>query len=339
MSAEAPGGAIPLVPLAPLAPVAPPSPGPAADAAPGAAPSPEPAVATAPRVAPSPEPGDTTSSEAPSPATDGDGGGPEVAAAEAIDLVPLVPLAPDPAEPPTDEPDLPPSPSPPPEQGPPVTVAASTPEPARELAAAAAPPPPTSAGGPGTPPAAAIQREEAPPPPTERLVAVGPCVGVLLPLGGIGGDVTWTIGAEVRFLIPGLDEMLAIGLGGGYYPIHTTGTEGQVEYELDTWVAPLTVSATFAPLRAAIVSPVLGAGAGAYLGETSWRSEHGSRRDSGITAAFGFFVLAGLELDLGRGGGLLLEGRYARAVGDLGDVVENADLGGLGFDLRYRFLF
>jgi len=168
----------------------------------------------------------------------------------------------------------------------------------------------------------------------EALFALGPRVGALLPLAGIGGDPTFVVGAEARVLVPGLSETLALGLGIEYYPITTRGSQGRTEFTLHTWVLPITASATYTPLRGTIVSPVLGAGAGAYLGATHW-----GERESGVSAAFGFFVLGGLELDLGAGGGLLAEVRWARAIGDLGDIVENADLGGLTMDLRYRYLF
>jgi len=178
-----------------------------------------------------------------------------------------------------------------------------------------------------------------PEPEADAILALGPRVGVLLPLGGVGGEPTWLIGAEVRLLVPGTSEMLAVGVGVEYYPIETRGTQGHTDFVLNTWTLPITASATFTPLPDTVVSPVVGAGLGAYIGATRLKDSRGRTDESGVSAAFGFFLMGALEVDLGAGGGLLAEVRWARAKGDLGDMVENADLGGLTVDLRYRYLF
>jgi len=169
-------------------------------------------------------------------------------------------------------------------------------------------------------------------------LSLGPRVGLILPVHGIGGDPTYVIGGKIDWNLPWAAESLYFGLGVEYYSFHSTGKARTVDFGIDTWVVPITFALTYIPLKDYIVHPLLSAGLGAYLGEADFSGiEPGA--SSGVHAAFGIDVKTGLEVSLGRAGRIFADIRWAWAQTDLGDLVKKTDLGGLSFAAGYFYTF
>ena len=106
---------------------------------------------------------------------------------------------------------------------------------------------------------------------------------------------------------------------------------GQVLYFIES----NTRSATIIPGEARISGTVR------TLDEELWEVIPGriEKIIAGVSAAFGMHVQGGGEVSLGSLGSLGLTVRWTWANADLGDLVENADLGGLGIAMGYRYVF
>jgi len=184
---------------------------------------------------------------------------------------------------------------------------------------------------------AATAPEPPPPPVIDADLGVTPRGGFFLPLGPF--NPTGMVSVEVRYHLPFFRRRLSLGASVGYL---RTGRQAvaegprPTEYQLDLDVVPLTADLV---LRLPLVPDVflfLGAGGGYHLAWVRSRARGASEHASG--GAFGYHGLLGMSLALPYGEAAL-SARYASAVGDLGDVCRSCELGGVGVELSYQFLF
>jgi len=167
------------------------------------------------------------------------------------------------------------------------------------------------------------------------VISLGVKVGQITPLQSIGAtSVTGSL--DLRWIVPGVDGNLSLGVEVGYHQYGLTVTDRDLESELK--VIPVALQLYYAIPLGDLFQLFLGGGGDMYvvLSETRYASAP-SASLSGTSFAFGGHVCAGAELALGPGFlGLELRAGFTSA-----DVtgMSNVNVAGLSSVLGYRLVF